>query len=73
MYGGSPVHLMWSNSFNPDRPKVERPVDWRRIAEFFLPYWRQEVLVLACILLGAVLGLGAAAFHEVADRRRAGP
>ena len=64
MYGGSPVHLMWSNTFNPDRPKVERPVDWRRIGEFFLPYWRQELLVLACILLGAVLGLGPPLFTK---------
>jgi ATP-binding cassette subfamily B protein len=55
---------MWSNSFNPDKPKVERPVDWRRIGIFFLPYWKQEVLVLACILAGAVLGLGPPIFTK---------
>jgi ATP-binding cassette, subfamily B, bacterial len=48
---------MWSNMFNPDRPKVTKRVDVRRIMRFFAPYWKQEALVLACILIGAVLGL----------------
>jgi ATP-binding cassette subfamily B protein len=64
MMGGPPVHMMWSSTFNPDKPKVEGPIDWRRIGVFFLPYWRQEVLVLACILVGAVLGLGPPLFTK---------
>jgi ATP-binding cassette subfamily B protein len=56
--------MMWSTTFNPDRPKVERPVDWRRIGIFFLPYWRQEALVFVCILAGAVLGLGPPLFTK---------
>jgi ATP-binding cassette subfamily B protein len=48
---------MWSGSFNPEQPKRKRAVDWRRIAALFVPYWRQESTVLACILAGAVIGL----------------
>jgi len=55
--GGPPVHLMWSNAFNPNRPKVTKRVDVRRIGAFFKPYWFQQVLVLACIMAGALLGL----------------
>ncbi|HEY5339710.1 MAG TPA: ABC transporter ATP-binding protein [Candidatus Aquilonibacter sp.] len=43
--------------FSPDRPKVERKVDWRRLASFFLPYWKQEATVLVCILVGSLIGL----------------
>ena len=49
--------MMWSQMFNPDRPKIERKVDWRRLGTFFLPYWKQEALVLLCILVGSVIGL----------------
>jgi ATP-binding cassette, subfamily B, bacterial len=55
--GGPPTHLMWSTMFNPDRPKIRRRVDWRRLGGFFLPYWRAELLTLACIVVGALLGL----------------
>ena len=55
--GGPPVHLMWSNMFSPDRPKVTRRVDLRRILAFFRPYVVQESTVLVCILLVALLGL----------------
>src|ERR1700733_3636250 len=55
--GGPPVHLMWSQMYSPDRPKVTRRVDVRRIAAFFRPYVVQQVLVLVCILIGAVVGL----------------
>jgi ATP-binding cassette subfamily B protein len=48
---------MWSNMFSPDKPKIKRKAEWRRIGAFFMPYWRQEALVLACILVGALLGL----------------
>jgi ATP-binding cassette, subfamily B, bacterial len=55
--GGPPVHLMWSQMFSPDRPKIERKVDWKRLGSFFLPYWKQEVTVLLCILVGSIIGL----------------
>ncbi|GAC1573334.1 MAG: ABC transporter ATP-binding protein [Candidatus Elarobacter sp.] len=55
--GGPPIHLMWSSMFSPDRPKVTRRVDVRRILAFFRPYLRQEALVLVCIMLGSLLGL----------------
>jgi len=57
MLGGPPTHLMWSNMFSPDKPKIMRKAEWRRIAAFFTPYWRQEALVLVCIVLGSLLGL----------------
>ena len=57
MLGGGPTHLMWSNMFNPEKPKIRRKIDWRRLGTLFAPYWRQEVLVLVCILIGALLGL----------------
>jgi len=55
--GGPPVHLMWSSMFSPDRPKVTKRVDLRRILAFFRPYVAQESAVLVCILLVALLGL----------------
>lgn len=55
--GGPPVHLMWSNMFNPEKPRVKRPVEWRRIAKLFAPYWRQELQVVAAIFIGSLLGL----------------
>ncbi len=55
--GGPPVHLMWSTMFNPEKPRVNRAVDWRRVAGFFKPYLAQETAVLVCILVVALLGL----------------
>ena len=43
--------------FSPDKPKIKRKAEWRRIGKFFLPYLRQEALVLICILIGSLLGL----------------
>src|SRR6185312_6304444 len=48
---------MWSTAYNPDKPRVHKPVNWRRLGSFFLPYWRAELLTLASIVAGAVLGL----------------
>ncbi|MDQ6780341.1 MAG: ABC transporter ATP-binding protein/permease [Candidatus Eremiobacteraeota bacterium] len=31
-------------------------IDWRRILRYFAPYWRQEALILVCILFTSVLG-----------------
>src|ERR1700704_118815 len=49
--------MMWSSRFNPERPQVRKPVNWPRVGAFFLPYWRAELRVLACIFAAAVLGL----------------
>ncbi len=49
--------LMWSSMYRPDKPQAPRHVDWRRIGALFRPYWRQEIVVLAAIVLAAVLGL----------------
>jgi ATP-binding cassette subfamily B protein len=56
MMGGG-GRLMWSSVFNPERPQIRKPVNWPRIGAFFLPYWRAELMTLACIIAGAVLGL----------------
>ncbi|HEY9179125.1 MAG TPA: ABC transporter ATP-binding protein [Candidatus Baltobacteraceae bacterium] len=60
MMGGG--HLMWSNMYRPDKPHVRKRVDWRRIGALFAPYWRQQSLVLACIVVSAVIGLAPAYF-----------
>jgi ATP-binding cassette subfamily B protein len=57
MMGGGAGRLMWSSMFNPERPRVRKPVNWRRVGAFFRPYWRAELMTLACIVAGAVLGL----------------
>jgi ATP-binding cassette, subfamily B, bacterial len=49
--------LMWSNIYQPEKPKVKRRVDWKRMGALFLPYWRQQATVLACIVIAAALGL----------------
>lgn len=55
MYGGH--GLMWGNQYSPDKPKVRRRIDWRRIGTLFLPYWQPQAFVLACIVVSALLGL----------------
>jgi len=57
MMGGPAGRLMWSSRFSPERPHIRKPVNWPRVGAFFLPYWRAELLTLACILAAAVLGL----------------
>jgi ATP-binding cassette, subfamily B, bacterial len=57
MGGGAGFHLMWSNVFDPNRPKVTRRVDLRRILAFFRPYTVQQALVLVCIFVISLLGL----------------
>lgn len=49
--------LMWSNIYQPEKPKVKRRVDWRRMGVLFAPYWRQQATVLACIVVVSALGL----------------
>jgi len=48
---------MYSTMFNPEKPKVKRAIDWRRLGVLFMPYWREEAAVLVCILVAAALGL----------------
>ncbi len=49
--------MMYSQMFNPQKPKMPRKVQLRRILAFFKPYVRQEAMVLVCILVIAALGL----------------
>ncbi len=49
--------LMWSNIYQPEKPKVKRRVDWKRMGALFAPYWRQQATVLACIVAVSALGL----------------
>src|SRR5580698_827510 len=49
--------LMWSNIYQPEKPKVNRRIDWKRMRALFAPYWRQQVTVLACIVAVSALGL----------------
>ena len=69
MLGGPPTHLMWSNMYGPEKPRPKRPVDWRRVAAFFLPYWKEETLVMLGILIGSALGIAPALFtRDLIDR-----
>ncbi|HEY1654320.1 MAG TPA: ABC transporter ATP-binding protein [Candidatus Tumulicola sp.] len=49
--------LMWSAMYRPDKPEVRRRVDWKRMRALFAPYWTQQLTVLVCIVVAAVLGL----------------
>jgi ATP-binding cassette, subfamily B, bacterial len=49
--------LMWSNIYQPEKPKVKQRVDWKRLGALFAPYWRQQATVLVCIVIVAALGL----------------
>jgi ATP-binding cassette subfamily B protein len=51
---------MWSNMYRPDKPQMTRRVEWRRIGALFAPYWKQQTLVVAFIVLSAVIGLAPA-------------
>jgi ATP-binding cassette subfamily B protein len=43
--------------YSPNRPKVTKRVDLRRILAFFRPYLVQEAMVLVCIFIVAMVGL----------------
>jgi ATP-binding cassette subfamily B protein len=51
------MHALWSGAYAPDKPRPKRSVEWKRIGALFLPYWRTNAVVLACIAAGAGLGL----------------
>jgi len=53
----SPHGLMWSSMYQPDKPQVKGRVDWKRIGALFAPYWKEQALVLVCIVLASLLGL----------------
>src|SRR5579872_6250182 len=55
MLSGSPWHILHSMSLSGER-KPPRRIDWRRMATYFRPYWRQEALIVAAILVASVLG-----------------
>ena len=55
--GGPAGRMMWSSRFSPERPQIRKPVNWPRVGSFFLPYWRAELMTLACIIVAAMLGL----------------
>ncbi|MBX9723559.1 MAG: hypothetical protein K2X81_19300, partial [Candidatus Obscuribacterales bacterium] len=55
--GGPPMHLMWSGIFNPERSKLSREVEWRRIRKLFHPYIKEELLLLTFIAIQSCLGL----------------
>ncbi|MCW5822115.1 MAG: ABC transporter ATP-binding protein [Cyanobacteria bacterium TGS_CYA1] len=58
MFSGSPpVHLMWSSMYNPEKQKLKRRVDWRRLGELFRPYIWQETQLTICIVATSILGL----------------
>lgn len=58
MFSGSPpVHLMWSSMYNPEKQKLKRRVDWRRLGELFRPYIWQEVQLTVCIIITSLFGL----------------
>ncbi len=48
---------MWSNIYQPEKPKVKRRVEWRRMGILFAPYWHQQATVLGCIVAVSALGL----------------
>lgn len=64
MLGGPPVHMMWSSAFNPEKPIIRRKAEWRRIWVLFIPYRQRTALMLICISLVALLGLGPALFTK---------
>ena len=50
--------------FNPEKPTVKRAVNWKRLGALFSAYWRQVAGMMACILVGAVLGLAPPLFTK---------
>ncbi len=48
---------MWSGQYDPEKPKAPRRVDWKRIGALFAPYWKQQSVVIVCIVAAALIGL----------------
>jgi ATP-binding cassette subfamily B protein len=49
--------LLFSSVYSSDKPKTKRPVEWTRIVALFKPYWKQQSLVMVCIIISSLLGL----------------
>jgi len=43
--------------YNPEKQKLKRRVDWRRLGDLFRPYIWQEVQITICITASSLLGL----------------
>src|SRR5579872_676804 len=56
MLAGSPIHILHRLNLDDGPKKPRKRIDWRRIVGYFAPYWRQEALILACILFTSALG-----------------
>ncbi len=55
MMSGSPWYILHSMNLSGENKPPKR-IDWRRIAIYFLPYWRQEALIIVAILVTSTLG-----------------
>ncbi|HEV2879267.1 MAG TPA: ABC transporter ATP-binding protein, partial [Candidatus Eremiobacteraceae bacterium] len=55
MLSGSPIFMLHSMSLGQDG-KVPRRIDWRRVARYFLPYWREVSLIMLAIIVTSSLG-----------------
>ncbi len=43
--------------FNPEKQRVKRPADWRRIGKLFSPYLKEELLLVCTIIASSLLGI----------------
>ena len=55
--GSSPFAILHGRSFGPGDGKTTPRVDLRRVARYFAPYVREEILALICILVSGGLGV----------------
>jgi ATP-binding cassette subfamily B protein len=55
MYSGH--GLMWGSLYSPDKPKIPKRINWQRLIALFKPYRHAQMMVLACIIVAAILGL----------------
>ena len=62
--------LNWMSYNNDPRDRIPlRKAPFRRVAHYFVPYWRSGILIVLCIILGSSLGLLAPQFVRlVIDR-----
>jgi ATP-binding cassette, subfamily B, bacterial len=58
--GGPPIQLMWSKTFDPEKPQVQRDVQWQRIIGYFKPYAKLQTIVFICVLANSIVSLAPA-------------
>ena len=58
--GGPPIQLMWSKAFDPEKPLVQRDVQWQRIIGYFKPYAKLQTIVFICVLCNSIVSLAPA-------------